>query len=312
MPAAASLTHRFGVIQGQSDQGPKVRPIDDYLASQVNATVTQVESVPVHTVDVVAGMLGAWLREWFCAGRKAEGVPKCKAWDLRAAYKQLPLSDSSFELDSHFVIYNVENDSSEIYKQKVLPFGSKASVSGFIRCAFALWRVGVKSLQLAWTDYFDDYLSTSGAACTRHTEFVISMFFKILGWDLSVDKSLDYDSMCVILGVQLNLKDAMLGVAVIGNTERRKREAVSDIDQALQTGSLDPKLCERPVAICQLPGIRTTGQGCLEAVGCSWPAAPMGDEPSHPSCVGPTQAVPCTGQATAHTSPERFLRAHLR
>ena len=182
VPAAASLTHRFGVIQGQSDDGPKVRPIDDYLASQVNATITQVESVPVHTVDVVAGMLGAWLHEWFCAGRKAEGAPKCKAWDLRAAYKQLPLSDSSFELDSHFVIYNVEKGASEIYKQKVLPFGSKASVSGFIRCAFALWRVGVKSLQLAWTDYFDDYLSTSGAACTKHTEFVISMFFKILGW----------------------------------------------------------------------------------------------------------------------------------
>ena len=128
-------------------------------------------------------MLGAWLHEWFCAGRKAEGAPKCKAWDLRAAYKQLPLSDSSFEMDSYFVIYNAEKGSSEIYKQKVLPFGSKASVSGFIRCAFALWRVGVRSLQLAWTDYFDDYLSASGAACTRRTEFVISMFFKILGWE---------------------------------------------------------------------------------------------------------------------------------
>ena len=94
VPAGASLTHRFGVIQGQAEGGPKVRPIDDYLASQVNATITQVESVPVHSVDVIAGMLGAWLREWFCAGRKAEGAPKCKAWDLRAAYKQLPLSDS--------------------------------------------------------------------------------------------------------------------------------------------------------------------------------------------------------------------------
>ena len=260
-PAAASLTHRFGVIQGQSEDGPKVRPIDDYLASQVNATVTQAESVPVHTVDVVAGMLGAWLTEWFCAGRKAEGAPKCKAWDLRAAYKQLPLSDSSFELDSHFVIYNVEKGSSEIYKQKVLPFGSKASVSGFIRCAFALWRVGVKSLQLAWTDYFDDYLSTSGAACTKHTEFVISMFFRILGWDLSVDKSLDYDAMCVIVGVQVNLKDATLGIAVIGNTEKRKRDALRDIDEALSAGSLDPRISERlrgrlQFASCQVFGRR--------------------------------------------------------
>ena len=238
-----------------------MRPIDDYLASQVNATITQVESVPVHSVDVVAGMLGAWLNEWFCAGRKAEGAPMCKAWDLRAAYKQLPLSDLSFEMDSHFVIYNVESQARETYKQKVLPFGSKASVSGFIRCAFALWRVGVKSLLLAWTDYFDDYLSTSGKACTRHTEFAISMFFKILGWDLSVDKSLDYDAMCVILGIQLNLKDAMLGVAIIGNTDKRKAEALKDIDAALEANALDPKLSERlrgrlQFASCQVFGRR--------------------------------------------------------
>ena len=175
----ASLTHRFGVIQGQSEGGLKVRPIGDYLASQVNSTITQVESVPVHSVDVVAGMLGAWLHEWFCAGRKAEGAPKCKAWDLRAACKQLPLSDSSLRWTA-FSSFIMSKARLERSTKKVLPFGSRASVSGFIRCAFALWRVGVKTLQLVWTD-FDDYLSTSGAACAKHTEFVISMFFKMFG-----------------------------------------------------------------------------------------------------------------------------------
>ena len=77
----------------------------------------------------------------------------------------------------------------------MLPFGSKATVSEFIR------RVDVKSLHLAWTNYFDDYLSTSGAACAGHTESIVSMFFKILGWDLSVDKNLDYNAMWIILGV---------------------------------------------------------------------------------------------------------------
>ena len=71
------------------------------------------------------------------------------------------------------------------------------------------------------------------------------MFFKILGWDLSVDKSLDYDAMCVILGVQLNLKDAMLRVAVVGNTDKRKAEALKDIDAVLEANALDPKLSER-------------------------------------------------------------------
>ena len=272
VPAGASLTHRFGVIKGQAEGGPKVRPIDDYLASQVNATITQVESVPVHSVDVVAGMLGAWLHEWFGAGRKAEGAPKCKAWDLRAAYKQLPLSDSSFELDSHFVIYNVENGANEIFKQKVLPFGSKASVSGFIGCAFALWRVGVKSLQLAWTDYFDDCLSTSGSACTRRAEFVTSMFFRILGWELSVDKSLDYDAMCVILGVQLNLKDAMLGIAVIGNTEKRKNRGIGGHRCSFRCerfGSQAQRTSKGQAAVRQLSSVRQAPESCAKTFGCA-------------------------------------------
>ena len=60
-----------------------------------------------------------------------------------------------------------------------------------------------------------------------------------------MDKSLDYDAMCVILGVQLNLKDALLGIAVISNTEKSKAEALKDIDAALHTKALDPKLSER-------------------------------------------------------------------
>ena len=92
--------------------------------------------------------------------------------------------------------------------------------------------------------YFDDHLSVSGTACTRRTEFVISMLFRILGWKLSVDKSLDYDAMCVIFGVQLDLKDAMLGIAVISNMEKRKAEALKDIDAALHVNALDSKFCD--------------------------------------------------------------------
>ena len=142
VPTNASLTHRFGVLQGVSEDGPKVRPIDNYLSSQVNAAATQVEQVSVHTIDVVAGMLGCWLHEWFLAGRPSHSSPLCKAWDLRTAYKQLPLSDASFELDSYFVIFNGSTGTSEIYRQRVLPLGSTASVTSFIRAAYALWRLG--------------------------------------------------------------------------------------------------------------------------------------------------------------------------
>ena len=83
----------------------------------------------MHTIDIIAAMLSVWLNEWFCTGRKAHSAPR------RAAYKQLPLSDRSYELDSFFVMFNAESGGPEIFRQRVLTFGSKASVSGFIRCA---------------------------------------------------------------------------------------------------------------------------------------------------------------------------------
>ncbi|CAE7204871.1 car [Symbiodinium sp. CCMP2592] len=261
IPEHASLTHRFGVLQGHTDEGPKVRPIDNYLTSQVNSSVTQVEQVSVHTIDVVAGMLGCWLNEWFMSGRPEHSAPVCKAWDLRTAYKQLPLSDSSFELDSFFILFNIEESGGEVYKQRVLPFGSTASVTSFIRAAYALWKLGAVSLYLVWSEYFDDYLSVSGAACAKHCNFVITMFFQLLGWEVSKDKELDYDAMCVVLGVQINLKDAKLGLIFLENTAKRKKEALDDISRALSTGLLDPSESEKlrgrlQFASCQIFGRR--------------------------------------------------------
>ncbi|CAE7385001.1 unnamed protein product, partial [Symbiodinium sp. KB8] len=261
VPANASLTHRFGVLQGVTDDGPKVRPIDNYLSSQVNAAVTQVEQVSVHTIDVVAGMLGCWLHERFLAGQPSHSSPLCKAWDLRTAYKQLPLSDASFELDSYFVIFNGRTGSSEIYRQRVLPFGSTASVTSFIRAAYALWRLGTLGLDLVWSEYFDDYLSVCGREFARHCDFVISLFFQLLGWEVSKDKELSYDSMCTVLGVRINLEDAKLGLCFLGNTDKRRADAVAQITSALALNKLDPAECEKlrgrlQFASCQIFGRR--------------------------------------------------------
>ena len=131
-PDVTALTRRFGVVPGETEGGgaPKVRPIDDYKLSMVNASMTQTEKVVVHDLDVVAAMASAWMREHLKAGHAAETVAKC--WDMKAAYKPLALDDSSFELDSFFVIYGPTQGEPLIFKQRVLPFGSIASVTGFI------------------------------------------------------------------------------------------------------------------------------------------------------------------------------------
>ncbi|CAE7468495.1 unnamed protein product, partial [Symbiodinium pilosum] len=179
VPPDETVARRFGVRQGETDAGPKVRPIDDYRESLLNAAVAQTEQVPVHSLDVVAATVSYWLQAEHvkCGGSDLH----VKCWDLHAAYKQLPLDDPSFARDAFFGIYNPRSKQKELYRQLVLPFGSKASVTAFIRAAFALWRIAVLLLKVVWTFYFDDFLNVCRAEESRHMEIVISMYFHLLG-----------------------------------------------------------------------------------------------------------------------------------
>ena len=131
----ATLTRRFGVVQND-----KVRPIDDCRSSMVNASVTQVETVSIHGVDHIAAMCSEYLRISGTTCSFPQLVAKC--WDLSAAYKQVPLSDSACQLDGYLVVYNPHTKAAEIYRQQVLPFGSIASVTAFLRCSLAIWHIG--------------------------------------------------------------------------------------------------------------------------------------------------------------------------
>ncbi|CAE7198911.1 unnamed protein product [Symbiodinium sp. CCMP2592] len=243
IPGDGTVTHRFGVIQGETEEGPKVRPIDNYLSSLVNSVVSQSEQVPVHTLDVVAGMLAMWLHLSPLKSLRAGLV--CKCWDLSAAYKQLPLSDKSFEKDSFFVIFCPRTRKHVIYKQRVMPFGAKASVTAFIRCAFGIWRLGVKMFALVWSFYFDDFLSACKPEERRHVEVVISTLFRLLGWDLSLDKLLPYDVCCKVLGIKIDMAEARLGLFKLANTEKRVLELTAALDEVLLAGRLSHSDCER-------------------------------------------------------------------
>ncbi|CAE7488500.1 unnamed protein product [Symbiodinium sp. CCMP2592] len=243
IPDDGTVTHRFGVIQGETEEGPKVRPIDNYLSSLVNSVVSQSEQVPVHTLDVVAGMLAMWLHLSPLKSLR-EGLV-CKCWDLSAAYKQLPLSDKSFEKDSFFVIFCPRTRKHVIYKQRVMPFGAKASVTAFIRCAFGIWRLGVKMFALVWSFYFDDFLSACKPEERRHVEVVISTLFRLLGWDLSLDKLLPYDVCCKVLGIKIDMSEARLGLFELANTDKRVLEITAALDEVLLAGRLSHSDCER-------------------------------------------------------------------
>ena len=140
LPAGSTLTKCFPVKQKN-----KVGPIDDYKASLVNFAVTQSEGVIIHTIDHIASMLAFWMRS---NSLEVEDNLVAKCWDLSDAYKQVPLSDEAFQLDSYLAVYDPSCSSAKIFKQCVLPFGSIASVTAILQVSLALWKVGSSLLHL--------------------------------------------------------------------------------------------------------------------------------------------------------------------
>ena len=239
LPAGSTITRRFGV-----QQKGKLRPIDDYKASMVNSSVTQTEGVTVHSIDHIAAMVALRMRQLQREPRGSSGL-RAKCWDLAAAYKQVPLSDAAYALDSFLMVYNPATKQPEVFQQRVLPFGSVASVTAFLRCSSALWAVGAKLLSVVWTAYFDDFLSLELGEAVKHSDMCIAMFFSLLGWDVSHEKLMPYDTICKVLGVLLDLRQSGAGLTLVTNTDERAKELIETIKGVLEESRLPRRDGER-------------------------------------------------------------------
>ena len=204
-----------------------MRPIDDCKASLYNFAVAQNEGVTIHTIDHIAAMMACWMRT---GSTKANDGLVAKCWD---AYKQVPLSDEAFDLDSYLAVYDPSAGSAKIFKQSVLPFGSIAWVTAFLRVSLAIWKVGASLLKLMWSAYFDDFLCLARQSGSRHVDFCVDAIFSLLGWRISKHKLIAFDSLCKVLGVQLDLRQSADQLCFVSNTEDRVEESVKDIGDIL-------------------------------------------------------------------------------
>eukprot|EP00435_Cladocopium_sp_Y103_P055827 s954_g18.t1 len=223
----------------------------------VNFAVTQNEGVSIHTIDHIAAMIALWMG----STTKPEVLSlKAKCWDLSDAYKQVPLSDQAFDLDSFLAVFDPSNSEAQIFQQKVLPFGSVASVTAFLRVSLAIWKIGTSLLKLMWSSYFDDFLCLSREAETKHVDFCVDAIFSILGWKISTHKLLPFDSLCKVLGVQLDLRESGDRMCFLSNTSERVEELTSEIDTIIQSGVLRRHEGERLRGQLQFAGSQIFGR----------------------------------------------------
>ena len=231
LPDNAVVSRRFGIKQGSGEK-LKVRLIDDFSASGVNSTVQVDSNAKLHTLDVVAALCVELLRR--SPGTKWKG----KTVDLSAAYRQLAISPRSRWV-SYIAVFDPTSREPRIYAMRALPFGASRSVYGFLRVAHSLWWLGCKMLKLAWSNFFDDFITLARDHECESISVLVNQFFKLLGWAVSAgEKDLPFSDRFKALGIEVDLSAWDHGVVRFANTAQRAAELSSLIDDIVATKSL--------------------------------------------------------------------------
>ena len=222
------VSTRFGVVQKN-----KIRPIDNFRASHVNAAGGTSEKVLVDGPDLIAQACLKLLAQ--AAPSKGKDRPVGRTWDLKSAYKQLPVRADH----SRFAWIAVQDTTTHLLhlaQMHSMPFGAVASVHAFLRCSEALKFLGRRHLLLVITSYFDDFTVLTWKTAAHHTTLVVEAFFQQMGWTVSPEEKKNSPFPEVFDRFDLSRQDG--GIITVGNTPTRIAELTQALRDVLQSGRL--------------------------------------------------------------------------
>ena len=229
VPSDFPLSRRFGV-----KQNGKIRCVDDFSWSGINAASQPRESPKPHTLDVVAAMISSVM-----CHADSEHAWVSRSFDLRSAYRQCAVHPESRQF-SYIVVGDPNTSSLKAFRLKALPFGSVKSVHSFLRIAHSLWAILTSVFWVITTNYFDDFVSIDDFREAASVDYTVKAVFRLLGWRFAEDgpKAPPFSSNLVALGVQLDVSELHKGLVKVANTESRRDELAQALDQAVTSQSL--------------------------------------------------------------------------
>ena len=167
------------------------------------------EKFQLHTIDQLASMLA---HSFSMAG--ANGHPRVvgRTYDLRAAYKQFPVSLADREI-LRIAVCKPGSGEPSLFGVNALPFGAVGSVAGFLRISHALWFIGVSALGLCWTAFYDDFSVLTREELLHSTSLSCELLFRLLGVDFadSGKKAVPFSRNFKMLGLVVNTETSSNG-----------------------------------------------------------------------------------------------------
>ena len=233
---------RFGVWQRS-----KLRAIDDFSESGVNASFAYLEKIQLRALDEIIWVAACFIKyvihhehfsfdvggetmsgkvhSWWKDLETRKPFLQVKTVDLKSAYKQFAIHPSDRRL-SVLALKKPETGEVAGFVSRTLPFGSTASVLHFNRAARLLHRIGLE-LDVAGTNYYDDYPVVEFSFLASNTNHTIRALTSMLGFECSTDKELPFGEEAEMLGVVLDVSKSGLGSLSVKNKQSRMELAAT-------------------------------------------------------------------------------------
>eukprot|EP00971_Amphidinium_carterae_P191775 3805073-Amphidinium_carterae.1 len=233
-----NVVRRFGIKQGEDSKGsPKYRAIDDHSECDNNKAAARAQRVPmtgVASLMVAAKTLHQQLQE--------RDTPKqlvVSTQDMKSAYRQIPISDSSLSVCITMVTHPGSNSVTyhELYGQ---PFGASHAVPNFCRVAEWLSRAGRRWLHLILDHFFDDYRLLDAEETAEFADECLCELFNLLGFVLDPEKAQRPSRLVTVLGVQFDLTQQLNGELKVRPKPERVSALVQEFGAILESECLPP------------------------------------------------------------------------
>ena len=232
-----NLIPSFGLRQGISTDGsPKFRRIDDHTAGWVNLAAKRLQKIPMATADYISTMIRS----------QAEAYPEEKislaTADMKAAYRQVPLSDSDLKV-ALTCIFNPNNGKVDIHEMFGQPFGAGHAVPNFYRFAEWFQRVVCRLYGIACDHFFDDFWLVSRADLAEHALECVLQTASLLGIIFDPKKTQLPSEETEILGVIFDTSH-LVNERVIHVRPKPSRviNLTTAIDESLSRDILNPAM----------------------------------------------------------------------
>ena len=125
-----------------------------------------------------------------------------------------------------------------LFRMDTMPFGSKASVSAFLRVSQAIKILGIVYGGLIWSAFYDDFVCIRKRGTEVQTDHMVRLLFNSLGWVLSEDEDKDkpFAEFFHALGVEFGLSGSRLSTWLVHSWQYRLSKMGDQRQGAVHSG----------------------------------------------------------------------------